>query len=100
MRHVGQEFTLTPVSSFGLLPGACVLFDRLSKVVHHLVDLRLETVHFTARLDRDKAREVSVSGGSRDLSKGSDLRRQVRSHRVHVEPERSATALRAHYPLT
>ena len=63
VRHVCQEFTLTPVGRFGLLSGARILLDRLSEVVHHLIDLRLQTVHFTTRFDRDEPSEISIGSG-------------------------------------
>jgi len=85
VRHVGQKFTLTPVCRFGLLPGTGVLLDRLSKIVHHLIDLRLQTVHLSTRFDRDKTGEVSICRCSGDLGECSHLRGEVRSHRVDIE---------------
>lgn len=42
VRHVCQKFGFTPVGGFGLLPCVGVFLDTFSKIVHHLIDFRLE----------------------------------------------------------
>ena len=94
--HIRQELRLRAVRELSRLTRRRVLLDRLAQVVHHLVDLRLERVHFARGLNGDEAREVAVHGRCRDLSETSDLRRQVASHGVDGVPgaifsKRSAT---------
>ena len=82
MRHVGQKLTLTPICQFGRLSRRCVLLNRVTQVEHHLVDLRLQRIHLTARLDGDEPREVAVHGCSRYLRKATHLGGQVARHGV------------------
>ena len=84
MRHVGKEFGLGSVGEFGSLSGSCVSLDGVSQVEDHLINLALQFVHFSRCLDGDELCEVSISGGISDVSKSTDLSRQVHSHGVDI----------------
>lgn len=85
MRHVCQELGLRSVGRLGLLSSARVLLDTFSEVVHHLVDLGLETVHLSRRFDCDESSKITIGGSGRDLGEGSHLGCQVGSHGVDIE---------------
>ena len=82
MRHICQEFTLTPIGQLSRFSGSRVLLDAVPQVENHLVDLRLQWIHFSAGFDSDKASEVAIHGCSRYLSKTSHLGRQIGSHGI------------------
>jgi hypothetical protein len=56
--------------------------NTISQVEHHLIDLGLQGIHFSTGFNRDESREIAIHRRSRDLSKASHLRCQVRRHGV------------------
>jgi len=82
MRHISQKLRFTPVSQLSRFPRCRVLLNTVPQVEHHLIDLRLQRVHLTARFDRDEAGEVTIHGCGRDLSEPTDLGGQVSGHSV------------------
>lgn len=99
MRHVRQKLTLTPIRQLGRLPRRRILLNSLPQIEHHLVDLRLERIHLSARFDRDEPREVAVHCCRRDLCESTHLGGQVVRHLVHGEPtqvSREGLPIRTH----
>lgn len=88
MRHIRQELRLAPIRQFSRLPGSRVLLYTFTQVVHHLIDLRLERVHLTARLDSDEPSEIAVHSRRTDLCETAHLRGQVSGHGVDSHSNR------------
>ena len=91
--HVGQELRFTSVRQLSSFPRSGVLLNRVARVGHHLVDLRLQRVHLSARLDRDEPTEIAVHRRCRDLRETPDLRRQVARHGVDRHPKNKSSVL-------
>ena len=58
---------------FGSFPGGSVSLDTIPQVGNHLVDLPLQLVHFTRRVDRDQLGKVTIGGGIGNFSESADL---------------------------
>ena len=82
MGHIRQELGLGPIRQLGGFPCSGVLLDRVAQVEYHLIDLRFQRVHFSARLHRDEPSEIAIHGCRGNLSEATHLRGQVPSHRV------------------
>ena len=79
LQHVGEarEVGLEPV-----LLGVAVGGEP--QIVDHRVDVVFELGHLAARIDLNRARQVALGHGGRDLGDGAHLRGQVRGEQVHV----------------
>ena len=82
MQHVGEfgEVGLQPV-----LLG--IAFRRETQIADHRVDVVLQLRHLAARLDLDRARQIPLGHGGRDLGDGAHLRGEVRGEQVDVAGE-------------
>ena len=72
LKHVGEtrEVRLQPI-----LLGVAVRGQP--QIVDHRVDVVFEFRHFASGIDLDRARQVALGHGSRDLGNGSHLGRQI-----------------------
>ncbi len=79
LQHVGEarQVGLQPVLLGVALGGE-------PEVIDHRVDVILELSHFAARVDLDRARQVTLGDGGRHLGDGAHLRRQVGCQQVDV----------------
>jgi hypothetical protein len=82
MGHVRQELGLGPICQLGSFSCSSVLLDGVTQIEHHLIDLRLQGIHLSARLDRDEPSEIAVHSCRRNLGESTHLRGQVSSHGV------------------
>jgi hypothetical protein len=96
LQHVGEpgKVRLQPV----LLR---ILIGGQPEVADHRVDVVLELGHLAARIDLDRARQVTLGHRGRDFRDGANLRGEVRGQEVHVVREVLPGARRArHVRLT
>ena len=79
LEHPGEagEVRIEPI--LGGVP-----LGRLSEVADHLVDVVLEVRDLARRLDIDRARQVALRDGRRDVCDRAELRRQRLGELVHV----------------
>src|SRR6185312_4959436 len=79
LQHVGEagEIGLEPV-----LLGVAV--RRETEIVDHRVDVVFELRHLAAGIDLDRARQIALRHGSRDLGDGAHLRRQIGGEQIDV----------------
>ena len=75
MRHVSQKLRLGAICQFGSFTSRRVLLDTVTQTVHHLIDLGFERVHFTAGLNGDEARKVTIGCCGSNLGKRTHLGR-------------------------
>lgn len=73
MRHIGQELRFTSIRQFSSFSSHRILLQTVTQREDHLVDFRLERIHFSRRLDRDERTEISFRGGGGNLGECSDL---------------------------
>jgi hypothetical protein len=66
MTHIRQELTLAPVRQLCSLSRSGILLDRVSQMIQHIVDMRLQTVHLTYRREEEKE---SVHGSQQQTHK-------------------------------
>ena len=58
---------LTPICQLCHLMHSSILLNTIPQIEHHLVDLRLQGIHLSTRLDSDETRKVAVHSCGRDL---------------------------------
>lgn len=52
MTHVRQEFTFAAIRQLSRLTRRGILLDGIAQMVQHVIDVGLETVHFTCGIVR------------------------------------------------